>query len=185
MHKLVAYNETPIIYLTSFDDQKFREIAKSTNPAAYLIKPCSKKQIDVAIDFALSNFHKKSNSINSGSESWPHFMGKEYFFIKVGDKYQKVHSHDICYLTASGPYCKIATGEKEYTISANLKSFLSQLNNENIVRCHRSYAININRVQAFDDISLFVLRSNEVHDIPISNTYKSDIFTALPRIKAD
>jgi DNA-binding LytR/AlgR family response regulator len=187
MEYLNAGFKIPIIYLTSFDDTEFREKAKSTNPSAYLIKPASKKQIDVAIDFALSNFHKKEIETSSfkNSEKCPFYTGSGYFFIKVNDKYEKIYAKDIAFLTASGPYCKISTFKKEYTISANMKSFLEQLNSHKVIRCHRSYAVNIDHIKAFDDISLFVLKGQEVHDIPMSNKYKQIVYSILPRIKAD
>ena len=186
MEFLNAGESIPIIYLTSFADSEYRDRAKSTNAAAYLIKPASKKQIDVAIDFALSNFHKPKLETNNNEDvHCPFFAGIGYFFVKSNGRYEKIYEKNIAYLKASGTYCVIATTSKEYIISANLKSFLSQIQTKDLVRCHRSYAVNINHIQAFDDISLFVLRGNEVNDIPISNSYKNDVFAILPRIKSD
>lgn len=182
MEYLNAGDSIPIIYLTSFSDSEYRDKAKSTNPAAYLIKPASKKQIDVAIDFALSNFHKATNNKD---HQCPFFTGNGYFFVKGSDRYEKIYEKDIAYLQASGTYCVISTTTKEYTISANLKSFLQQINSKELIRCHRSYAVNISRIHAFDDMSLFVLKDQEIHDIPMSNKYKNDVFAILPRIKSD
>ena len=184
---LTASEEIPIIYLTSFADHEFRIQAKQTNPSAYLVKPVSKVQIDVAIDFALSNFRKKKLPERdvSPKDTCPFVTRKGYFFIWIKDRYEKIYSRDINFLKASGSYCKIYTIDQTYTISAGLKSFLSQLNTSDIVRCHRSYAVNINKIQAFNDINLFVLQAEEVHSLPISNHYKAMIQNLLPRIKTD
>ncbi len=186
MQELNAGAEIPIIYLTSFSDHEFREKAKSTNPAAYLMKPASKTQIDIAIDFALTNFRKKQlESEVDLPQQCPFVTRKGYFFVKVKDRYEKIYAHDISLVMAAGSYTKVHTSDQEYTISAGMKSFLQQLKSEDIVRCHRSYAINIHKVKAFDDLGLFVIQGKEVHNVPVSNQYKGVLQELLPRIKTD
>jgi len=168
MQELNAGDEIPIIYLTSFSDHEYRDKAKSTNPAAYLMKPASKTQIDVAIDFALTNFRKKQLEFETEDPyQCPFVTRKGYFFVKVKDRYEKIYAHDISLIMAAGSYTKIYTSEREYTISAGMKSFLQQLKSEDVVRCHRSYAINIHKIKAFDDLGLFVIQGKEVHNVPV------------------
>jgi len=162
MQHLNAGAEMPIIYLTSFSDHEIREKAKSTNPSAFLVKPASKAQIDVAIDFALTNFRKKQLEIEADAPGpCPYVTRKGYFFIRIKDRYEKIYAHDISFVMAAGSYTKIYTSDREYTISAGMKSFLQQLKSEEIIRCHRSYAVNIHKVKAFDDIGLFVIQGKE------------------------
>ncbi len=186
MQQLNAGVEIPIIYLTSFSDHEFREKAKSTHPAAYLMKPASKAQIDVAIDFALTNFRKNKLELEVNEpEHCPFVTRKGYFFIRVKDRYEKIYSSDISLVMAAGSYTKIYTSEREHTISAGLKNFLEQLASKDIVRCHRSYAVNIHKVKAFDDMGLFVLQDKEVHSVPVSGQYKELLQELLPKIKTD
>ena len=186
MQQLNAGTEIPIIYLTSFSDHEFREKAKSTHPAAYLMKPASKTQIDIAIDFALTSFREKQMKIETNEpEHCPFVTRKGYFFIRVKDRYEKIYASDISFVMAAGSYTKIYTSEREHTISAGLKNFLEQLASKDIVRCHRSYAVNIHKVKAFDDMGLFVLQGKEVHSVPVSGQYKGLLQVFLPRIKTD
>jgi len=186
MQQLNAGTEIPIIYLTSFSDHEFREKAKSTNPSAYLMKPASKTQIDVAIDFALTNFHKKQLEIESDEPGHCPFVARKgYFFIRIKDRYEKIYANDISFVMAAGSYTKIYTSERDHTISAGMKNFLKQLETNDIVRCHRSYAVNIHKVKAFDDMGLFVLQGKEVHSVPVSGQYKAILQGLLPRIKTD
>lgn len=184
MQQLNAGAEIPIIYLTSFSDHEYREKAKSTNPAAYLMKPASKIQVDVAIDFALTNFRKKKLELEP-SDQCPFVTRKGYFFIRVKDRYEKIYASDISFVMAAGSYTKIYTTDREYTVSTGMKSFLEQLETNDIIRCHRSYAVNVHKVKAFDDLGLFVIQGEEVHNVPVSGQYKSILQELLPRIKTD
>lgn len=187
MEYLGAGDIMPIIYLTSFDSQKFREMAKGTNPSAYLVKPASKFQVDVTIDFALSNFRKSKlkESTQVDLPSCPYITKSGFFYVRSRDRYEKIYAHKIDFVMASGSYVKIYSLEKVYTLSAGLKSFLAQLKSLEIVRCHRSYAVNINNIEAFDDVNLFLKSGNEIHSIPMSKQYKSDVQLYLRKIKAD
>jgi len=180
MQTLDAGTKMPIIYLTSFSDQEIRMKAKSTNPSAFLVKPASQAQVDVAIDFALTNFKKQSNPVENNYLTY-----QSSFFVKVKDRYEKINFPDIAYVMASGSYTKIYTSQKEYTISTGLKSFLEQVDSKDILRCHRSYAVNVQKIKAFDDINLFITREQELRSIPISQQYKSHIQAYLTKIKAD
>ncbi len=50
----------PIIYITSNSDNKTIQRAKKTNPASFLLKPCTDKQLAIAIDMAIDTFSADS-----------------------------------------------------------------------------------------------------------------------------
>ncbi len=185
IYELKEQRELPIIYLTSFDDLEIREKAKKTNPSAYLIKPASKQQIDVAIDFALTNFNKAQlpDSIDDNHHHCPYLAGKGYFFLKVKEKYIKILTKDIVYLRASGSYCDIFTSVQSYTVSSSLKGLLINLNHESLFRCHRSYAININFIQSFDESNLYLSRGLELVHVQISSNHRRELLDYLPKLK--
>jgi len=171
-------NEIPIIYLTSFTDKQFREKAKTTNPVSYLIKPASKDQIDVSIDMAISKFYNSTHTQVVHSET-------EFFYVKVKSKYEKIYKKDITHLQAEGSYCKIFTSEKAFTASINLKNILSQVNEPRIMKCHRSFAVNMDHVASYDEETLFINHIGELRSISLSKTYRKEILSMLPKIKTD
>lgn len=176
----------PFIYLTSFDDMEYRDRAKTTHPAAYLMKPASKSQIDVAIDFAMTNFRKnKIPNVHSSDHSSCPFVTKEnHFFVWVNSRYEKIALNEISYISAAGSYTKIHVGGKYYFVSTGIKNLLEQIATSKIIRSHRSYAVNISKVKAFNDNSLFIISDDDmVDEVPMSNQYKNDIVSLLPKIK--
>ena len=51
--KITALSGTPVVYLTSYADDKTFGRAKLTGPSGYILKPVEKKQLHVAIELAL------------------------------------------------------------------------------------------------------------------------------------
>jgi len=183
MEYLNAGKEIPVIYLTSFADEVTRERAKSTYPAAYLIKPANKSQIDVTIDIALNNFYNKKENI--AIPLCPLFSGNGFIFLKVKNKdierYEKFYLKDIEYLKAEGSYTQLYSGDKAPVVTMNLLRTLSILNDPNIIRCHRSYAVNIQHVHSFDHSGFFIIHNNAVINIPIGDQYRTDINIKVPK----
>lgn len=63
IHLAACINENqkiPFVFLTSHSDTTTPTVerAKSVNPAGYLVKPFEENDVDVAIEIALSNWHK-------------------------------------------------------------------------------------------------------------------------------
>jgi putative two-component system response regulator len=52
-NKIKALSGTPVVYLTSYADDKTFGRAKLTGPSGYILKPVEKKQLHVAIELAL------------------------------------------------------------------------------------------------------------------------------------
>jgi putative two-component system response regulator len=59
--KIAALSGTPVVYLTSYADDKTLRRAKLTGPSGYILKPVEKKQLHVAIELAL---HRRGIELN-------------------------------------------------------------------------------------------------------------------------
>jgi len=59
--KITALSGTPVVYLTSYADDKTFGRAKLTGPSGYILKPVEKKQLYVAIELAL---HRQGIELN-------------------------------------------------------------------------------------------------------------------------
>jgi two-component system, response regulator PdtaR len=69
--------KVPIIYLTAYSSSNIFQRAKKTEPASYLIKPCSAKQLEVAIDLAIDTFSSRTDDEN------------DYMYVKNEMAYSK------------------------------------------------------------------------------------------------
>jgi response regulator RpfG family c-di-GMP phosphodiesterase len=59
--KITALSGAPVVYLTSYADDKTFGRAKLTGPSGYILKPVEKRQLHVAIELAL---HKRGIELN-------------------------------------------------------------------------------------------------------------------------
>lgn len=67
-----GYNKIPIVFLTSFSDDKTIKKAMESEPYGYLIKPCRDEELKVAIETALHKhnyFFKNIDSLSSNNQT--------------------------------------------------------------------------------------------------------------------
>lgn len=182
--RLTAVKNVPIIYLTAFSDGETVERAKHTSPAAYLVKPYQPRNLLIAIDLALHNFayrkvqppkddaavviRQRSSDPSAHTESILYF--NDAIFIKQNYRFIKVRLQDIYYLEAEGNYTAIITRESRYLIRNTLNMVLEKLNLMDLIRIHRSYAINMPHVETFNDTSVFI----QGKEIPLSRRFKEN-----------
>lgn len=180
--RLTAVKDVPFIYLTAFSDSETLERAKETTPAAYLIKPYQSRNLLVAIDLALHNFafHKSSaapvvsiaptEDPTAMKEKEPILCFNEAIFIKQNYKFIKVDLNDVYYLEAKNNHTCIATKDKNFVVRHPLNLVMEKFDRPYFVRVHRSYAINMGRLDTFNNSSVFL----KDREIPLGRNYKDD-----------
>lgn len=110
---------------------------------------------------------------------------KNYIFIKSGNEFEKVAFDEVLYIKAGGSYATIQTKEKIYTASTNMKSVLSQFKWPSLKRCHRSYAVNIDTIESYNDNAVNLGKGENAFSIPISDSYRSEIINMLPKLTTE
>lgn len=170
--KLIHQTSTiPVIYLTANTDSATFKRALKTAPNAFISKPYSKNDLYSAIEIACNKHNEKlieeQNPIVNDS-----------FFVKDGDYYSKLKFDDINYIEADGSYCNIYSNNKKYTLSSNLNHFQNNHKSPIFVRTHRSYIININKVEAFDKESVII----NSKAIPISKSHQKEIMNFFNKL---
>jgi two-component system, LytTR family, response regulator LytT len=96
-------------------------------------------------------------------------------FIKQGSGYYKVRIDDILYIESDNIYIYIYTAIKKYMVRNTINQYLDILNSAQFFKVHRSFAININHVQAIEVNHVMI---NNQH-IPIGKTFRNDLLSNL------
>jgi DNA-binding LytR/AlgR family response regulator len=91
-------------------------------------------------------------------------------FFKVNGKLQKIVVEDILFFESMSDYVKIITIKKQYVVLQTMTN-LQKILPKNFMRCHRSYIINLNKIEALDDRVLEL----EQHAVPVSRSYYNEI----------
>ncbi len=97
-------------------------------------------------------------------------------FIKVDSLLVNLDLNGIRWCEAYGDYVKIHTAEKVYTVYSTLKSVADKLPPDRFLRVHRSYVVNLSKIDNIDHTNLQI--ADKI--IPISDSYKN---TLMQRIK--
>jgi two-component system, response regulator PdtaR len=175
--KLIAIKQVPIIYLTAFTDKDTLERAKATFPAAYIPKPYHITNLRMAIELAINNFAVKIQPLKILIDEKPENPQKEMFlqvnddiFIKQNYQFVKFSLNEILYLEADNIYTNIITSQKKYVIRQSIGNVHERLPMKNLIRVHRSFVVNINKIDSFNEYEVMV----QGHAIPISRTYKDE-----------
>jgi DNA-binding LytR/AlgR family response regulator len=173
----------PIIYLTDSHDKTTIDRAKHTRPAAYLIKPYQRKDLLVAIEIAFYNASQGTTAVPDKKEKITAtiFPLNDRFFIKEKDILTRIDISDILWIKADRAYYEIKTMQKTYAQVGNLSLFNKKFNHPMLVRVHRSYIVNVDKVTAIKGNMLIIAGANN-EEIPMSEGYREDVNKRLLRI---
>ena len=183
--------KVPLIYLTAFADEDTVKRAKATDPAYYLVKPCNKTQLRVAIDLAIDNFINQKEADPQHSlqfqtlPSCALYAAQDFFFVRQGYRHIRVEVADIRWVEAMGSAVKIVTDDKNIAFSVKLKSFLEQVSHPDIQRTSRSWAVNVRHVIGYHRGQVMVRYKEGKKEIPLKGEYRDDFLGGLPGLRAD
>ncbi|OUJ74078.1 response regulator [Hymenobacter crusticola] len=166
--RLLALRLVPVIYLTALADKETLDRALGTAPAAYLTKPATTAGLRAAIEVALRAFVRQATPeavapAGPSSAPEPPSISKdalsretilqlgEYVFIKDNYQFVRIPVKDILLLEANNTYTTLVTPARKYALRLTLSTVLERLNYTQLVRTHRSYAVNIQHIQSFNE----------------------------------
>jgi DNA-binding LytR/AlgR family response regulator len=176
--QLLIKHKIPIIYLTNFDDKATIDRAKSTYPAAYLLKPFKKNDLLIAIEIAFFNASTgKEAAAGSKENSAPVetvFPFTDRFFVKDNEIMVRINLDDIYWIKADRTYYEIKTLNKSYNLVGNLKLFSQKFSHPMLIRVHRSYIVNLDKVTGIRG-NMLLFGENIKAEISISETYRDEV----------
>jgi DNA-binding LytR/AlgR family response regulator len=172
--------QLPIVYITANSDKATYDRARATHPNAFLIKPFTSANLLASVDLALFNFSTGHVIEQIERHIIPNhdrdeLLINQSLFIRINGRYKKIHSDDILFIEASGSYAHIQTNDQRYTLSQNLAHFQRKTPLPNLIKIHRSFIVNINKVDAFEESYVFV----QNHKLPLSETHKAEFLARI------
>lgn len=99
----------------------------------------------------------------------------DHIFIKSEGKLVRLNNDDILYIESMGDYVKFVTGDKKFITHNTIKNLEEKVNRQCFIKVHRSYIINITKIDDIRENDLFI-KGNE---IPISKAHRSDVMKRL------
>jgi len=91
-------------------------------------------------------------------------------FVKVGTKTIKVNFAEVLYIEALSTYSVLVTATQKHIVYLTLKALSERLPFAHFVRVHRSYIVNIRRIEAIEDNMIKL----GTHEVPIGKSYQEE-----------
>jgi DNA-binding LytR/AlgR family response regulator len=177
-HLLNEEANIPIIFLTANADEATFNRAKDTLPYAFLTKPYKKLDLQRALELVVSRLNTDKSQTKTKKSTDTSYILSDRIFVRYKDRMIKVVIDDILYVKADGSYCLITTPDKEYILTVPLKTLEASLPSNAFTRTHRSYVVNLHKIEALDDNQeTLTLRGNK--HIPVSRRFKAELLKRL------
>lgn len=154
-----------VILITGRRD--FGAEAYEYNLTDYLIKPIKYPRFLKAVE-------KGKASIEESDQTLVENSGDNTLYVKADNKIVKLSLNDIFFVEALSDYMLINTFDKKYVIHSTMKA-LEKKFPENFIRVHRSYIVNLTKVETIEDLHIEMPQKS----IPIGNSYKSNFLSKL------
>src|SRR4026209_1250979 len=151
-----------VIFTTAFDE--FAIKAFEAHAIDYLLKPFSQERFDKAIQkWREQKTGSKKNTEDLLETASQSPSQTQRIVVKNGSKIKIIPVQDVFYLEAADDYVKVHTKEGVFLKNKTMAHFEAQLDEEQFVRCHRSYIVNVQQVTRIEvhekDYHILILRS--------------------------
>ncbi|QNL22678.1 response regulator [Hyphobacterium sp. CCMP332] len=167
-----AESDIPFIFTTAFADTSTLEKAKELGPFGYIVKPYGIKDVNAAIQIAMSN-HSSVQSLKKTSDQA--MLKNNHLFVKADSRLIKIKDDEILYVEAKGDYAIFKTSSKSYVVHSTMKNIENKLSSRNFVKVHRSFIVNLDKIVDIEDTNLLI--NDKI--IPISRSNKNALMDRI------
>jgi DNA-binding LytR/AlgR family response regulator len=136
------------------------------NVLDYLVKPITLDRFLRSVNKARDYHHlllRAEGNTGSGAA--------DYFFIKCGSKFEKIHFADILFVEGMQNYITIYTRKGKYVTLLYLKNLEENLDSQAFIRVHKSYIVSVDKIDGIEGNEIFI----QSHRIPISRNYREQV----------
>lgn len=153
-------NKVGVVFTTAYSE--YAVDSYKVNAIDYLLKPISYDDFLRAANKAKNVFSNQNIETSS-----------EHFFLKSDGKFVKVDFQEVVFIESQSEYVKIYREEKTpIMVLMSMKDLENNLPENLFMRVHRSYIVNLFKIEAVERNRLIV---NINHEIPVSDQYKEKV----------
>lgn len=164
---LEAMEDRPLVILiTGKPDYALK--AFDYNVTDYLHKPVTWERFNTSVKRAIVEYER----IHNVKED------EDHIFVKSNLKKRKVFIDDIKWIEALGDYVKVVTDEANIVILSTMKSFEQKLPENKFLRIHKSYIVNLEKVEKYNSKNVEVVG----RQIPLSRNKKKELVEGLNNV---
>jgi DNA-binding LytR/AlgR family response regulator len=158
----ILEDKRPLIIFTTSVAEHAAE-AFDLNVVDFLLKPISPSRFLKAVEKAREIYSNQNISVDGNMS--------DYVFIRHSNIISRLKLTEILFFEATGDYVKVHTAKQHYSIHSSLKTIEQKLPQNIFLRVHRSFIINLNKIDTAEGKTLVISHNL----IPVSETYRADL----------
>lgn len=168
MQYLHTLQSSPAVIILSAQE-KYALEAYEYDVTDYILKPITYARFYKAVSKAYTRWKKDQNIQKSSTE----------IFVRKGSSLVKFNFQEILWIEALENYVLLNTLREKLTVHFTMKAILDKLPPDYFQQVHRSYIVNLNKIQLIKNNNLFITEGQEAKQIPIGKSYKSQLLACL------
>lgn len=161
---LSGLNNPPKVILTTAYE-KYALKGYEFNVSDYLLKPISFDRFLKSVNRIHDLFKENDNTTDS----------KDYIFVRSDKQFRKIVIDEILFAEGMENYVVIHTVNSKEITHSTLKSVLQSLPVEKFMQVHRSFIVNMDRIQSIEGNQLVI----KEHKIPLSRTQHEEVMNLI------
>jgi len=155
-----------VIFTTAYDNYAIEGF--ELNALDYLLKPISLERFMKAVNKAMDQIDLQKKDAGE-------IEGEDYIFVKADKKLVKINYNDILYIEGLKDYVIIRMNASRVITLQTMKSLEEKLPQHMFKRIHRSYIINLNKINAIVGNMVEVIEKNQPKHLPIGKNYRDEL----------
>jgi DNA-binding LytR/AlgR family response regulator len=161
---LASLKNPPLVIITSAYE-KYALKGYELSVIDYLLKPISLDRFLKAVQKAFD--YLQANTQNE--------VRADYFFIKTGQKIERIRLTELVYIESMQNYVKVQTLTDTHIAHLTLKKVAELLPSSQFVQTHKSYVLNIDKVKSIEGNEI----ATEKGIVPISKLWREAVLEKI------
>ena len=172
-------NPPVVIFTTAYSN--YAVDGFELNAIDYLLKPISLERFLKAANKAIEQIEllrkgKEGAAPVAAAASEPE---TDFMFVKADKKLVRVYYHDVVYIEGLKDYVIIRQMDSRIVTLQTMKSLETKLPANIFRRIHRSYIVNINKIDAVMGNMVEVQEKGQAKHLPVGKNYRDELFELI------
>lgn len=164
-------NPPVVIFTTAYPDYAVEGF--ELDAVDYLLKPISLERFMKSVNKASEIITARKSEHNDAPED------KEFFFVKADKKLIKCNYNDILYIEGLKDYVIIRQDQSRIITLQTMKSLEAKLPSDIFMRIHRSYIVNIDKIEAIVGNMVEIIEKGQAKHLPVGKNYRDELLAIV------
>lgn len=166
-------NPPLVIFTTAYPNYAIEGF--ELNALDYLLKPISLERFMKSVNKAMEQLELQNREGNNTTSP----TGEDYIFVKADKKLVKINYSDILYIEGLKDYVIIRMDKGRVITLQTMKSLEDKLPKGTFKRIHRSYIVNISKINAIVGNMVEVMEKTQAKHLPIGKNYREELLQII------